>query len=190
LCVARRRGEVDQLPNLGAAIVIARRRFAAFVAEHNGRLLVRQRPNGVVNAHLWEFPNVEVIGENRLGTPVAHRALGFTPRTLEPLLTIHHSITRYRIELNVFRVKGARRIGLGQWLTAGQLQPLAFSSAHRKILEHLGGNPKAENRNPKEIRNPKSPKSEIRTHNDLQRLPPTTRAEFASALARVERPAG
>jgi hypothetical protein len=34
---------------------------------------------------------------------------------------------------------------------AGQLQPLAFSSAHRKILEHLGSNPKAENRNPKEI---------------------------------------
>jgi A/G-specific adenine glycosylase len=151
LCVARRRGEVDQLPNLGAAIVIARRRFAAFVAEHNGRLLVRQRPNGVVNAHLWEFPNVEVIGEHPLEIPAAHQALGFTPRTLEPLLTIHHSITRYRIELNVFRVEGGWRTGLGQWLTAGQLQPLAFSSAHRKILEHLGSNPKAENRNPKEI---------------------------------------
>jgi A/G-specific adenine glycosylase len=156
LCVARRRGEMDQLPNLGAPIAIARRRFAAFVAEHKGRLLVRQRPNGVVNAHLWEFPNVELSGETRLGTSAAHQALGFTPRTLNPLLTIHHSITRYRIELNVFRVESATeerpQTGSGEWLTAGQLQPLAFSSAHRKILKHLGGSPNSEHRSPKEIR--------------------------------------
>ena len=36
------------------------RRFIAFVVERNGKFLVRQRPAGVVNAHLWEFPNVEI----------------------------------------------------------------------------------------------------------------------------------
>jgi len=147
-CTARRRGEVEQLPNLGPAIATTRRRFAAFVAEHKGRLLVRQRPHGVVNAHLWEFPNLEVVGQNPFEISNAHQELGFTPRTFEPLLTIRHSITRYRIELNVFRAVmapgGGRRTGLGQWLTADQLQPLAFSSAHKKILEHVIGNSKSD----------------------------------------------
>ena len=36
------------------------RRFVAFVVERKGKYLVRQRSAGTVNAHLWEFPNVEV----------------------------------------------------------------------------------------------------------------------------------
>ena len=30
--------------------------------ENRGTFLVRQRPEGVVNAHLWEFPNIELNG--------------------------------------------------------------------------------------------------------------------------------
>ncbi len=60
LCVAFRENRVGELPNLGKRTVTTARRFIAFVIERNGKFLVRQRPAGVVNAHLWEFPNVEV----------------------------------------------------------------------------------------------------------------------------------
>ena len=60
LCVAFREGRIGELPNLGKREAATARRFVAFVVERNGRFLVRQRPAGVVNAHLWEFPNVEI----------------------------------------------------------------------------------------------------------------------------------
>jgi A/G-specific adenine glycosylase len=60
LCVAFRENRVEELPNLGKRATATARRFLAFVVEREGRFLVRQRPAGVVNAHLWEFPNVEV----------------------------------------------------------------------------------------------------------------------------------
>ena len=60
LCVAFRENRVEQLPNLGERATATARRFMAFIVESNGRFLVRQRPAGIVNGHLWEFPNAEV----------------------------------------------------------------------------------------------------------------------------------
>ena len=51
---------VEELPNLGRREKATARTFAAFVIERDGKFLVRQRPAGVVNAHLWEFPNAEI----------------------------------------------------------------------------------------------------------------------------------
>ena len=64
LCVAFRENRVEELPNLGKREKATARRFVAFVVERNGKFLVRQRPAGVVNAHLWEFPNVEIPSAN------------------------------------------------------------------------------------------------------------------------------
>jgi len=60
LCVAFRENRVEELPNLGRRTAATARRFIAFAVNRQGRFLVRQRPAGVVNAHLWEFPNVEI----------------------------------------------------------------------------------------------------------------------------------
>jgi A/G-specific adenine glycosylase len=182
LCAAFRENRVEELPNLDKRATATARRFMAFVVERQGRFLVRQRPAGVVNAHLWEFPNVEIGA--RLSEPqharllnpagkipatddirtccgsgdprsesvayVAKQILGFTPKELTPLCTVKHSITRYRITLEAFRVQlggrssttpkklGARRARpSGRWLPPAKLDSLAFTAAHRKILRHL-----------------------------------------------------
>ena len=185
-CVAYREKRVEELPNLGKRQTVTARRFAAFVVEQNGRFLVRQRPAGVVNAHLWEFPNVE-IGTSRGGSPAlrdesAHyssknggsrltsgatvqkfdpeitfvaKRLDLEPFEAAPFCTVKHSITRYRITLEAFRASPGRTSGasphstplkpgariarhseMGMWKTPAQLHQLAFSSAHKKILEH------------------------------------------------------
>jgi hypothetical protein len=63
-----------------------------------------------------------------------------TPKVLRPLCTIKHSITRYRITLEAFRVAGQfavqRASAKGKWLTRRELQHLTFSSAHKRILSH------------------------------------------------------
>jgi A/G-specific adenine glycosylase len=184
LCVAFRENRVAKLPNLGRRTAPTARRFIAFVIERNGKFLVRQRPAGIVNAHLWEFPNVE-IAPNQCSSPAkrdksahyfrrksqsrltsaatvqepdweiirAAKRFGITTPVLKPLCTVKHSITRYRIMLEAWRIKlggrssttpkilGTRRArpskNSGVWLSPAKLDSLALTAAHRKILRHL-----------------------------------------------------
>ena len=185
LCVGFREGRIGELPNLGKREAATARHFVAFVVERNGRFLVRQRPAGVVNAHLWEFPNVEIppspsssghqsahysgkksqsrltsaatIQKHDLEIVRAAKSLGIESATFQPLCTLKHSITRYRITLEAFyvhlggtsytsphpkREMSGTRITRpseknGVWLTPVQLRKLAFTAAHKTILNKL-----------------------------------------------------
>jgi A/G-specific adenine glycosylase len=135
-CVAFRENRIEELPNLGRRTAATARHFIAFVVEQDGKFLVRQRPEGIVNAHLWEFPNVEVNGGKPSAKEVFKSQFGFTTKDFYPLATVKHSITRYRITLKAFAVqlnKFPMQNG-SVWKTPAQLQRLAFASAHGKIL--------------------------------------------------------
>lgn len=140
-CEAYRTGRVEQLPNLGPRTAATSRRFIAFVIEDHDRFLVRQRPAGVVNAHLWEFPNIEVTAKDFEVKSLAKDGLGLSVTGLEKLCVIKHSITRYRITLEAFRARIKNRMGKsmagGRWATLAGLDSLAFTSAHRKIFKCL-----------------------------------------------------
>jgi len=137
LCVAFREKRVRELPTLKRRAPATTRRFVALVASNDDKFLVRQRPNGVLNAHLWEFPNFEVGLNGYEVKTEARKKLGITVSRIEPLCTIKHTITRYRITLDVFRVSTNRLTKLthkGWWLTRAELKRLPFTSAHKKIL--------------------------------------------------------
>jgi len=140
-CVAYREDRILELPYTVRGIRATPKRFVAFVVNKRGRLLVRQRPAGVVNAHLWEFPNLEMSPADSDLEQAARRVLKILPRRLEPLCTVKHSITRYRITLEAYRVvidHGARiSAGKGRWLDRKQLGQLAFTSAHGRVLRRL-----------------------------------------------------
>lgn len=163
LCVAQKGNLQAQLPNLGKRAAATERRFLAFVVERNGKFLVRQRPAGIVNAHLWEFPNVEVeAGARRTRHPV--RAAASQPNGAQrtaapyhqddfhvtapkPFRVVRHSITRYRITLEAFRAELAlnkargKAMPSGDWRSLAELHDLAFTSAHKKILAALSKSP-------------------------------------------------
>jgi A/G-specific adenine glycosylase len=135
ICVAYQENRVEEFPNLEKRIEPTKRRFVAFVIEENQKFLVRQRPAKVVNAHLWEFPNIEINGDKLV---LEKQPFNIAPKTA-PLCTIKHSITRYRITLDAFRAsfRSDGKISNGKWLRISELQKLAFPSAHRQILEKL-----------------------------------------------------
>ena len=140
LCVAFKKNRVEELPNLDKRDAAAARRFMAFVIEHQGKFLVRQRPAGVVNAHLWEFPNVEVGMKSVEPQEVFVEldALRVTdPRSvkIKLLYTVKHSITRYRITLESFLISLNKRPlkTEGVWIAPTKFDLLAFSSAHKKL---------------------------------------------------------
>lgn len=139
LCVAFKEGRVDELPNLAKREAATARHFIAFTTESDGKFLVQQRPAGVVNAHLWEFPNVEITGSKADATAEFQKLFDVKPKTIHPLRTVKHSITRYRITLEAFSASLEKRpVKAGAiWKTPPQMHELAFTSAHKKILSAL-----------------------------------------------------
>jgi A/G-specific adenine glycosylase len=136
LCVAFRENRIESLPNLGERQQATARRFAAFVIERKGKFLVRQRPAGVVNAHLWEFPNVEINGSNVRPARVFESHFGLVPEQISPLITVKHSITRYRITLDSYRADPGKVSPVAPgavWKSPAQMRALAFTAAHKKL---------------------------------------------------------
>ena len=135
LCVAFAENRVDDLPNLGKRETATARHFLAFAVECGGKFLVQQRPAGVVNAHLWEFPNLEITGTKHNAKAAFQKLFGVKPKAIHPLRTVKHSITRYRITLEAFSVSVAKRPAntSGLWLAPDEFDSPAFSSAHKKL---------------------------------------------------------
>jgi A/G-specific adenine glycosylase len=143
LCVAAQQHRAEQLPAVRPRPRSTQRHFVAIIARKGECLLARQRPAGVLNAELWEFPNVEVCSKRANMKQLLGSDLGITLPQLEPFCTIRHSITRYRITLEVFQTKSdhlAEAIKGCQWLTMKALLRLPFASAHRKVLQQLTPN--------------------------------------------------
>ena len=135
LCIAFKKNRVEELPNLGKRETATTRHFLAFAIECGGKFLVQQRPAGVVNAHLWEFPNAEITGTKADANTAFRKLFGVKPKAIQPLRTVKHSITRYRITLEAFAVLLAKPPARanGHWLAPAEFDALAFSSAHKKL---------------------------------------------------------
>jgi A/G-specific adenine glycosylase len=133
-CFAWRKKRVEDFPTPAPRTVVSQRRFIALVVSDGRRLLVRRRPSDVVNAGLWEFPNIEVaVNAKNLKNLVA--PFQITERT--PFFRVRHSITRYRILLEAYRAElpaGSTPVKAdAAWKTAAELNKLSFTSAHRKV---------------------------------------------------------
>jgi A/G-specific adenine glycosylase len=134
-CFALRRKRVEEFPTPSPKTSVTQRRFIALVVRDGERLLVRRRPSGVVNAGLWEFPNVEV-GVNTRNLPSLIAPFKLAARAA--FLRVRHSITRYRILLEAYRAElpaGPTSTPDGAaWKTPAEIKKLPFTSAHRKVL--------------------------------------------------------
>jgi A/G-specific adenine glycosylase len=140
LCVAFQDGRVEELPAVKRRERATKRRFVALIFKKRDRFLVRQRPAGVVNAHLWEFPNFETGLNGCDIKQEARKSLGIAVGRMEPLCTINHTITRYRIKLDAFQAWSGRAVAQdGRWVKAADLKRLPFTSAHRKIVGWISG---------------------------------------------------
>lgn len=131
-CVALATNRVEELPAIEKRLAATPRKFIAFVVEKNNRWLVQQRPAGVVNAHLWEFPNIEVPTDSRsLPSTVPYEVEG------KPSFTIRHTITRYRIQMDVYPAAVKEPDSRAKWVSRSELEKLAFSSAHRQVANRI-----------------------------------------------------
>jgi A/G-specific adenine glycosylase len=146
VCRARSRGLAEKLPELPqrrATVAVSR---AAAVVFRKGKVLVEQVPPDARRwPGFWKFPSVNVSSEEK-SVDAALRAvrdsLGAAPKHAAPLLTVRHSVTHYRITLDVFRctapaalrARDARTIA---WRAPDELDELPMPTPDRRIAKHL-----------------------------------------------------
>jgi A/G-specific adenine glycosylase len=123
---------------------------AAIVPRGPRVLLVRQPAHATRWAGMWLFPNVE-LSASETAKAASQRALSNTTRLLanpvELLCVVRHTVTRFRITLEVYRMSAARGrvrpatgLELG-WYTPAELTALAMPAAHRVIANRLARGP-------------------------------------------------
>jgi A/G-specific adenine glycosylase len=146
-CAAQRAGLQESIPPPAAPPRIVEVREAALVLRRGSRVLLLQRPDGGRWARMWEFPHgVVEAGEthDEAAQRLSQSLTGFRIGRPEPLLTLRHRVTRFRITMVCFeaRLKGGRfRSSFYQqarWLKAGELGAYPVSSPQRRLASALG----------------------------------------------------
>ena len=123
-----------------------RSRQAAVAIRHRGRFLIVRRSGHQLLKGFWEFPSTELREKGSAAKMVARLALetyGLNVESVEPLITVKHSITTRRIELQVFRAK--LPVGASsrmddpdcRWVHLKDMGQYAFASASQRIVEEL-----------------------------------------------------
>jgi A/G-specific adenine glycosylase len=119
-------------------------REGALVVWRGDEVLVRCHPAGERWAGLWDFPRFPLVDESprraaeRLGRDMAEQT-GIKIVLGDPLATIRHSVTRFRITLDVYHARRdggrLRSVDGGElrWLRPRELAELALSTTGRKI---------------------------------------------------------
>jgi A/G-specific adenine glycosylase len=142
-CQARALGLEGVIPRLAKKIPATSVREAAAVVWRGQQVLVRLHPTGERWAGLWDFPRFPVETESpRLVADELARCVtdqtGLRIVVGEPLATIKHTVTRFRITLDVYHARrtGGRQLSASgelRWLRPAELADVALSTTGRKI---------------------------------------------------------
>jgi A/G-specific adenine glycosylase len=146
LCQARQQGIEQDLPVRPARKKLPHYDVTAAVIEHEGRLLIAQRPAEGMLGGLWEFPG----GKQEAGETLAEclrreirEELGLSIEVGPLLTTVKHSYTHFKITLHAFRcrlVNGTpQALGVAdwRWVTLAESEDFAFPRTDLQIIAVL-----------------------------------------------------
>lgn len=154
-CAARRAGREDELPQRGPRTAFQQVHAAAVVVGHRNGVLVLKRSSGGRWGGLWDFPRLEfpptpIADDAARRRWIQHQAAAAWGLRLELgacFATLRHAVTRYRITLDCFTARLARRPsgdypwrtpeGEIQHATLPQLEQLAMTRTARRIAKLL-----------------------------------------------------
>jgi A/G-specific adenine glycosylase len=143
LCQARTSGLEQQLPLKQTSKKLPVRHEIALLLEWQGRYLVRRRAVSGFLGGLWEFPTLGLAADELPEQKVALLLADFSVTgTAQPLGSITHIYSHFRLELQLLRVSIAELSTVAEgetdWCTIAQLNELALHGAHKKALGKLG----------------------------------------------------
>lgn len=146
-CQARRRGIQDKIPLARPkAAVESVEEVASIVRKGTRILLCQRRPDSGRWQNMWEVPHGTLReGEDPLAAAVrlARELTGLDVEPRDQVLTLQHTITRYRIKLVCVECqwRGGRfassLYSTSEWLASGDLDRHPVSSPQRQLMKFL-----------------------------------------------------
>jgi len=145
-CVARQLGLQETIPARTAKPAVLHVQEAAVVVRRGDEVLLVRRPLTGRWAGLWEFPHGPLVeGElpEAAASRLLHQLTGLHAHLGSELLTIRHSVTRYRIALTCFDAVlagGEFQSDFyveGRWLALADLAAYPVSSPQRRLARFL-----------------------------------------------------
>jgi A/G-specific adenine glycosylase len=145
-CLARQHGMQGSIPEKSQRAKASRSLQAAVVIGHRGRFLIVRRSSHRLLRGFWEFPATDLRQKGTAARMISRLAAdnyGLNVESVERLITVKHSITTRRIELQVFLAKltaGASSTVNDpdcRWVRLKDMGQYAFASASKRIVEEL-----------------------------------------------------
>jgi len=146
LCRARQQGVEQELPVRPAKKKRPHYNVTAAIVHHNGQILIAQRPLDGMLGGLWEFPG----GKQKEGETLAEclrreilEELGILIEVGEPVVTVKHSYTHFKITLYAFHcrlLKGqpqALDVADWRWVRQDDLASYPFPRTDQQIIAAL-----------------------------------------------------
>jgi len=138
-CVALREGRVAELPTPKPGKPLPERKaIVLLLRDGDGRVLMQRRPPTGIWASLWSLPEADAAD---IARDWFERHFRDDYDSLEPLDTIAHGFTHYRLQLQPLRLLvGAPRSAVGdnddlRWLALTDLSTLGIPAPIRSLLE-------------------------------------------------------
>lgn len=140
-CRARLCASPTSFPRTPARPTTTTRRYAVFIVRHHSSFLVHRQDADTWNAGLWGFPAIEFHEQRPRPRTLLHRLLKVRASDLRHLGEVRHSITRYRLRLDIYAAEVTSRSPTqnkdSRWCRAPTLGKLPLQTAHRRILHLL-----------------------------------------------------
>jgi A/G-specific adenine glycosylase len=144
LCRASQEGTQAEIPRAKQKTHYTELHHATAIIRRKGRVLLVQCPDDGQWAGLWDFPRFRVFAEaesqqRRELIDNLRRLTGVVVRLGEPLRTIRHSVTRYRITLDCYAAEFVSSDGRApqgikiRWLSPAELAHLPLTSSGRRL---------------------------------------------------------
>jgi A/G-specific adenine glycosylase len=145
-CTAFQTGRVGEFPKKKNKVVVTRLFRNVAVIESEDALLFRQGKEGEVMGYLYEFPYVETTEEGVSLSEMEQsfsELLGITLSFESSMAETSHGFTRYQVALfpHHFRAKEEEVISPYLWVKKSDLETIALSSGHRRVLKQWLKNP-------------------------------------------------
>lgn len=149
-CAARKMGRQESIPARTPPPEIIAVQEVAVVVRRGAQVLFVQRPGEGRWAGLWEFPHGTILeGESQedAASRLLHQLTGICAKLGSELLTIRHSVTRYRITLTCFEAEYSGGefqspfYATGRWLSLADLAAYPVSSPQRRLARFLHSPP-------------------------------------------------
>ena len=143
-CAGLKRGIADRLPVKKARTAVPIRKGIAFWIEHEGRVLLRRRPDKGLLGGMMEIASTPWAGE------LPHNPARFAPliaKWKKSVARVRHTFTHFRLELDVWKAAiidgGPPDGGQYRWIPLADLDGEALPSVMRKVAAAVGVAPTA-----------------------------------------------